>query len=218
MHRLTRRELLKAGVATVVLARFARAAVSPVYLLRTTDRAEGIRRGLAALGFPPARGKRVVIKTHRYGGHFTLSLKNSVGMVAKDSPSDNYNYMSELHGSAYQRQMIAEINQLYQPAMVVMDGLEAFTDGGPESGTLVTPQVMVFGTDRVAVDAVGVAILRMHGGNATISRGRIFEQEQIARAAQLGLGARGPEQIDLVADDPESRQLAERIRQILRRG
>ncbi len=326
MYRLTRRELLKAGVATAVLARSARAAVSPVYLVRTTDRAEGIRRGLAALGFPPARGKRVAIKpnfnsadefpasthldtigalvrqfqaagagqitvadrsgmgntrrvmeqkgvfaqakqmgfqavvldetpmngwieerlpgghwsrgvllprllqeadllvqtcclkTHRYGGHFTLSLKNSVGMVAKDSPRDHYNYMSELHGSAYQRQMIAEINQLYRPAMVVMDGLEAFTDGGPESGTLVTPRVMVLGSDRVAVDAVGVAILRMHGGNATISRGRIFEQEQIARAAQLGLGARGPEQIDLVADDPESQRLAERVRQILTRG
>jgi uncharacterized protein (DUF362 family) len=114
--------------------------------------------------------------------------------------------------------MIAEINQLYRPAMVVMDGLQAFTDGGPESGTLVTPQVMVLGADRVAVDAVGVAILRMHGGNATISRGRIFEQEQIARAVQLGLGARGPEQIDLVTDDPESKQIAERVRQVLTQG
>jgi len=114
--------------------------------------------------------------------------------------------------------MIAEINQLYRPAMVVMDGLQAFTDGRPESGTLVAPQVMVLGADRVAVDAVGVAILRMHGGNATISRGRVFEQEQIARAVQLGLGARGPEQIDLVTGDPESRKLAERVRQILMRG
>jgi uncharacterized protein (DUF362 family) len=26
------------------------------------------------------------LKTHRYGGHFTLSLKNSVGMVAKRHP------------------------------------------------------------------------------------------------------------------------------------
>ncbi|MEK6718530.1 MAG: DUF362 domain-containing protein, partial [candidate division NC10 bacterium] len=158
------------------------------------------------------------LKTHRYGGHFTLSLKNSVGMVAKYSPRDSYNYMGELHGSTYQRQMIAEINQVYRPAMVVMDGLQAFTDGGPESGTLVSSQMMVFGTDRVAVDAVGVAILRMHGGNATISRGRIFEQEQIARAVQLGLGARGPEQIDLVTDDPESKHLAERVRQILTQG
>jgi len=102
--------------------------------------------------------------------------------------------------------------------MVVMDGLEAFTDGGPESGTLVKPQVMVLGADRVAVDAVGVAILRMHGGNATISRGPVFDQEQIARAAQLGLGAKGPEQIDLVTDDPESKKIAERVRQTLARG
>jgi uncharacterized protein (DUF362 family) len=112
--------------------------------------------------------------------------------------------------------MIAEINRLYRPALVVMDGLEAFTDGGPESGTLVKPQVMVFGADRVAVDAVGVAILRIHGGNATISRGRVFDQEQIARAAALGLGAKGPEGIDLIADDPESRKLADQIRAILK--
>jgi uncharacterized protein (DUF362 family) len=156
------------------------------------------------------------LKTHRYGGHFTLSLKNSVGMVAKYHPRDQYNYMGELHGSPHQRRMIAEINRLYRPALVVMDGLEAFTDGGPESGTLVKPQVMVFGADRVAVDAVGVAILRIHGGNATISRGRVFDQEQIARAAALGLGAKGPEGIDLIADDPESRKLADQIRAILK--
>jgi len=156
------------------------------------------------------------LKTHRYGGHFTLSLKNSVGIVAKYSPRDNYNYMGELHGTSHQREMIAEINQLYRPAMVVMDGLEAFTDGGPESGTLVKPEVMILGTDRVAMDAVGVAILRMYGGNPTISRGRVFEQEQIARAVQLGLGAKTPEQIDLIADDPESKKLAERVQEVMR--
>ena len=156
------------------------------------------------------------LKTHRYGGHFTLSLKNSVGMVAKYSPRDKYNYMGELHGSPHQRRMIAEINQLYRPALIVMDGLEGFTDGGPENGTLVKPQVLVLGTDRVAVDAVGVAILRIHGGNAIISRGRVFEQEQIARAVELGLGVPGPEQIDLMTDDPESRKVADRVRDVLR--
>jgi hypothetical protein len=58
----------------------------------------------------------------------------------------------------------------------------------------------------------------MYGGNATISRGRVFEQEQIARAARLGLGATGPDQIDVVTDDPESRTLAERINEVLRRS
>ncbi len=126
--------------------------------------------------------------------------------------------MRELHGSTYQRQMIAEINQLYRPALVVMDGLEAFTDGGPDAGTLVKPQVMLLGTDRVALDAVGVAILRMHGGNATISRGRIFDQDQIVRAVQLGLGVKGPDGIELVTDDPDSRKVAEQIRAVLAKG
>jgi len=31
------------------------------------------------------------LKTHRFGGHFTLSLKNSVGMVAKRLPGGIYN-------------------------------------------------------------------------------------------------------------------------------
>jgi len=102
--------------------------------------------------------------------------------------------------------------------MVILDGLEGFTDGGPESGTLVKPQVLLLGADRVAVDAVGVAILRMHGGNATISRGRVFDQEQIAWATHLGLGVRGADQIDLVTDDPESRTMADRVRETLRHG
>jgi uncharacterized protein (DUF362 family) len=126
--------------------------------------------------------------------------------------------MEELHGSPYQRLMIAEINQLYRPALVVLDGIEGFSDGGPDRGTLVKPGVMLLGSDRVAIDAVGVALLRLHGGNRTISAGRVFDQEQIARAAQLGLGAKGPEQIELVTDDPESRAIADRVRQELLKG
>jgi len=62
MRRISRRELLKAGVATAVVARTARAATSPVYLIHTTDRTEGIRRGTAALGLPSSKGKQVVLK------------------------------------------------------------------------------------------------------------------------------------------------------------
>ncbi len=38
-------------------------------------------------------------KTHRYGGHFTMSLKNSVGRIAKRVPGGVYDYMAELHMS-----------------------------------------------------------------------------------------------------------------------
>ncbi len=56
MGHMSRRAVLAGGVASVVLTRTARAA-SPIYLVRTTDRAEGIRRGLAAVGLFPVQSQ-----------------------------------------------------------------------------------------------------------------------------------------------------------------
>ncbi len=154
------------------------------------------------------------LKTHRYGGHFTLSLKNSVGMVAKYGP-DGYNYMAELHRSPHQRKMIAEINVAYQPALVVMDGVEAFVTGGPDRGKRVQAEVVLAGTDRVALDAVGVAILRLFGTTPEVERGPVFAQEQIARAVALGLGVSRPEDIQFLTDDGPSAEYAARVQEIL---
>ncbi|MCO6511986.1 MAG: DUF362 domain-containing protein [Aridibacter famidurans] len=151
------------------------------------------------------------LKTHRFGGHFTLSLKNSVGLAAKRVPGNSYNFMSELHSSPNQRRMIAEINASYKPALVVLDGVEAFTDGGPDKGTKVASNVIIAGTDRIAIDAVGVAVLRHFGTTANVSTGTIFEQEQIAQAVKLGLGVNGPEQIEIVTDGKDSRAYADEI-------
>jgi len=155
------------------------------------------------------------LKTHRYGGHFTLSLKNSVGLAAKRVPGDAYDYMRELHSSPDQRLMIAEINAAYRPDLVVLDGVEAFVTGGPDTGKLVKAGVVLAGTDRIAIDAVGVALLRHFGTTPEVSRGAIFEQEQIARAVQLGLGVAGPRQIELVTGDAASAEYARKIRAIL---
>ena len=84
--------------------------------------------------------------------------------------------------------MIAEVNAAYRPELIVLDGVEAFVTGGPDRGKLVDAGVVLAGTDRVAVDAVGVALLRHFGTTPEVSRGTIFQQEQIARAVQLGLG------------------------------
>jgi uncharacterized protein (DUF362 family) len=162
------------------------------------------------------------LKTHRHGGHFTMSLKNSVGLVP-GTPSGSgfvgaHNYMRDLHGSPHQRLMIAEINAAYAPALVVMDGVEAFVQGGPATGTRAQTEVMLASTDRVAIDAVGVALLRMFGTTPEVSRGRVFEQEQIARAVELGLGVEAPERIEFVTADAESEAYAEEIRQVLIAG
>jgi uncharacterized protein (DUF362 family) len=70
----------------------------------------------------------------------------------------------------------------------------------------------------VAVDAVGVAILKVLGSNNQIMNRKIFEQEQIARAAQIGLGASSPAEIDLLAADDQSREVRDRIAAVLNQG
>ena len=151
------------------------------------------------------------LKTHAYGGHFTLSLKNSVGMV----PRNGYPYMRELHSSPYQRQLIAEINTAYSPDLIVLDGVEAFVDGGPAKGTRVDTGVILAGSDRVAIDAVGVAVLRSLGTTAKVSHGPIFKQDQIARAVELGLGIKSPTQIQFVTDNAESEDFTKKLEHIL---
>lgn len=153
------------------------------------------------------------LKTHAHGGHFTMSLKNSVGLVAKSL--GGYDFMDELHASPDQRRMIAEVNTAYTPALVVVDGVEAFVRGGPDQGTMAATGVVLAGTDRVALDAVGVAILRLFGTTDEVTAGRVFDQEQIARAVELGLGVGDPSRIVFACPDEASRRYEARVREAL---
>ena len=53
------------------------------------------------------------------------------------------------------------------------------------------------------MDAVGVVLLCWLGCTGSASRGLIFQQEQIARAVELGLGVDRPEKIRLLVDDDD---------------
>ncbi|MHA3964624.1 MAG: DUF362 domain-containing protein [Candidatus Thorarchaeota archaeon SMTZ1-45] len=148
------------------------------------------------------------LKTHQYGGHFTLSLKNATALV----PRVGYKYMNELHSSPHQRKMIAEINAAYNWDIIIMDGVLAFVDGGPMEGTRREASVFVAGTDKIAIDAVGVALLRILGTTPEVSEGPIFEQEQIARAVELGIGISSFEEIEFITDSHKSEELVKQIR------
>jgi uncharacterized protein (DUF362 family) len=155
------------------------------------------------------------LKTHRFGGHFTLSMKNSVGLVAKKVPGGMYDYMWELHSSPFQRQMIAEINQSYNLDFILMDGMKAFVTGGPDLGKVVEPNLLLASHDRVAIDAVGVAILKLYGTKGNVGESDVFEQDQLKRATELGLGVKSAAEIKLTALDGESQEEADRISQVL---
>jgi len=156
------------------------------------------------------------LKTHQFGGVFTLSLKLHVGVVP--TFRHGYQYMGELHQSPFQEEMIAEINQPFSPDIIVLDGIDAFTDGGPATGKRAKGNIFLASTDRVAIDAVGVAVLKAMGSNAAIMQPKIFDQRQIARASALGIGVSSASEIDIISADQESMEFSAEAAQILLAG
>ncbi len=57
--------------------------------------------------------------------------------------------------------------------------------------------------------------MRLYGTTPEVMKGRIFEQEQIAHAASLGVGVDSAEKIELVPQDEHSQKAAEAIRKVL---
>ena len=154
------------------------------------------------------------LKTHQFGGVFTMALKLAVGIV----PKAGTNYMPELHSSPHMGKMIAEINYAYHPDLIVLDGIEAFVEEGPMTGKKKNADLFLAGTDRIAVDAVGLAILKELGSTRQIMETPIFEQEQIKRAVELGLGVNNPAHIELLTGDQQSEEYAGKIKEILVHG
>lgn len=150
------------------------------------------------------------LKTHGSGGTYSMAMKLAVGTT-------NKNLMRTLHGArqTHMRRMIAEIHQAFTPKLIVMDGVEAFVDGGPSNGRKVQADVIIAGTDRIAIDAVGLAVLKELGSNDAIMSTKIFDQEQMQRAVELGLGISKADQIELVTADAGSKAYAGTLRTIL---
>jgi uncharacterized protein (DUF362 family) len=129
------------------------------------------------------------LKTHQYGGVFTLSLKNAVGVI---NPADR----THLHNSEKMRILIAEINLAYSCDLVILDGMRCFVSGGPDKGEEASPGVIIAGSDRVAIDGVGASILKSLSATGLTDR-PVRRQEQLKRAAEVGLGQLSIENIEL---------------------
>jgi len=86
------------------------------------------------------------------------------------------------------------------------------------TGKRARADVFLASTDRVAIDATGVAILKLLGSNEKIMKTNIFEQEQIARAVELGLGASSSSEVKLIPADEKSQDYRDRVAEILKKG
>jgi uncharacterized protein (DUF362 family) len=138
-----------------------------------------------------------VIKSHKIAT-FSLGLKNTLGMV---SPADR---LDKLHEHNYEEpafgNMIAEANLALKPDFVVMDGTSVMVRGGPFFGETSSPGLVVASRDIVANDVVGLAIMKALGTKTEIQEKSPWDQPQIRRASELGLGAKSPADIELHID------------------
>jgi len=76
---------------------------------------------------------------------------------------------------------------------------------------------MLASSNRAAIDAVGVAILRIYGATKNVMNGRIFELGQIKRASELGIGVKSASHIKLIPVNEESHEIAEKMENILKK-
>jgi uncharacterized protein (DUF362 family) len=139
-------------------------------------------------------------RTHSRGD-FTMAMKNAVGIV--DGAA-----RVRMHLGPGLRARLAEISLVARPSLVLLDGRAGFSDGGPDQGDRCRPDVIAASTDPLALDAVGLALLRIAGTNDRIGRGSIWDLPMMRRAAEIGVGAASGERIRLAgASDADAARL-----------
>lgn len=134
-------------------------------------------------------------RTHKLGG-FTMAMKNLVGVVDGSA-------RAAMHLGSGFRDRLAEISLVVRPSLVVMDGRLGFSDGGPDEGTLCRPGFVAAGADPLAVDAVGLAYLRLAGTREALASGPVWRLPVMRRAADLGIGVAAGDRLRLVGIPPE---------------
>jgi uncharacterized protein (DUF362 family) len=133
-----------------------------------------------------------VIKTHRHAS-FSCALKNTVGCVhGKNKPW--------MYGVGWQA-AVAELNAAIHPHLFVVDGLRSLVHGGPWAGEAAPTQVILAGGDPIAIDVVALGLIKAFGRWDLVTAKGVWEQVQIQRAIALGLGAHGPQEVELVSED-----------------
>ena len=152
-----------------------------------------------------------VIKTH-FQAWFTMSMKAFVGMAhhrARREFHGSYkgnNDLMDQKGTKSRRRgvkvdpkeeeaevyplvaRVAELNLGITPALNILDGTESFVFGGPSHGDTAQAKMAVVSRDRIAADAVGVAVLKSLGCEDRLANRSPWALPFIRHGIKIGLG------------------------------
>ncbi len=140
-----------------------------------------------------------IIKTH-WTALFTMGLKSQISITSdidrRQLPHGQNN--DDLFGN-----MIAESNLVHKPDFYISDATKCFVTDGPNIGTIREPGIVIATDDVIANDVVGLALLKTLGTIDKIQNRSVWEQHQIRRAVELGLGVKRRNDIQIKSDGVE---------------
>lgn len=117
------------------------------------------------------------LKTHREA-QITGSLKLHVGFMRKRERI--FLHLSHL------QEKIAELNLLFNPALVIMDARVCFIKGGPQRGKREFPGLVLASESRLVLDIEGIKIIQQYPQNK-LAEVKPEEIRQIKRAIALNI-------------------------------
>ncbi len=135
------------------------------------------------------------IKTH-FLANYSMALKNMFGVIS-------YRTRVSMHTKPRSKfwKMIAELSLVRKPDLIILDGIMAMVSGGPFKGEVKETGLITASKDPVAIDAVGLAILKTVGITEEIESRSVWKQPVMKRAVELELGAKSFEDIELKAEN-----------------
>lgn len=137
-----------------------------------------------------------VIKTHR-SATYSIALKNFVGAT-------HFRQRPYFVDRDHWEEVIAELNLAYTPDLNIVDGTKLMVEGGPWKGMVRDANLVIATGDRIAADVVGLGVLKHYSEVPQIREVDIWEQRQVKRAIELGLGVTKGNEIELEDMDLDS--------------
>jgi len=122
------------------------------------------------------------VKSHHRAGA-SLGLKNWYGLLGGARAM----FHQDVHG------LVLDLALAIRPTLTVLDGTEAMVTNGPTGGSLsdLKPtRTMIVGTDPVAVDVLGLALLER----------QVADVPYLRLAAEAGVGSLDPQAVGLLTD------------------
>jgi uncharacterized protein (DUF362 family) len=136
-----------------------------------------------------------VIKTHG-SSTYSIALKNFVGAT-------HFRQRPYLVDRTHWEEVIAELNLAYTPDLNIVDGTMVMVEGGPWKGRAVDANLIIATGDRIVADVVGLGVLKHYSPLPQIKGVDVWEQRQVKRAIELGLGVKREDEIELLERDLE---------------